>query len=119
VFVAGQGKVRQEEDEAQESSNEEGKSKKRDTSICKRRRDTTTESGQLTKKKTTNNRCKACGLENHQWRRCWYLFPAMRRGDQISPEIKEKIEQSLKDPVFIKQVEEERKQKRKFQEDQS
>ena len=43
----------------------------------------------------------------------------MRRGDQISLKIKKKVEQSLKDSVFIKQVEEERKQKKEFQEGQS
>jgi stalled ribosome alternative rescue factor ArfA len=43
----------------------------------------------------------------------------MGRGDQISPEVKEKIEQSLEDPTFAKQVEKERKKKNAYEESQS
>jgi hypothetical protein len=42
----------------------------------------------------------------------------MGRGDRISLEMKEKVEQSLEDPAFAKQVEEEREQKRVFQNSQ-
>ena len=112
--MAGQDDTRQDE----ESSNKEGKNRNKNISN-KRRRDTTTGGGQPVKRKMTDNGCKACGLQGHQWKRCWSLFLAMGRGDWISPEVKEKIEQSLEDPTFVKQVEEERKKKNVFKESQS